>query len=165
MLPIEHVQRAVPGDVERLGLVVVVLQHQFSDFIGHGGEQVVALFEREVTRLHDGAQQNLDVDFVVRAVHAGGVVNRVGVEQPAFLRKLNPAHLGATQIATLGQHLAAQIGTVDSERVAGFVAHLGVGLETGLDIGANAAVVQQVNRRLQNGAQNVHGCQCFCIHP
>ncbi len=161
LLAIQHIQRPVGGNVQRLGLVVVVLQHQVADLVGHGGQQVVALLQGQVTGFHHAAQQDLDVDFVVGAVHAGRVVDGIRIDQTTLLRVFDAAVLRATQVAAFGYHLAAQLRAVDPEGVAGLVADLGMGLEAGLDIGADAAVVQQVYRCLQDGLEQLDRCQLF----
>ncbi len=73
-------------------------------------------------------EQDLDVDLVVGGVHAGGVVDEVGVEQHAVLRRLDAAQLGQAQVAALAHHLAAQVAAVDAQRVVGAVADVGVRL-------------------------------------
>ena len=153
LLPLQQIQRAVVRDLQGLGLVVVVGQHQQADFVRHRGQQVIALLERQVAGLHHLAEQDLDVDLVVGTVHAGRVVDRVGVDQAAFLRVFDPPVLRAAQVAAFGQHLTAQFAAIDTKRIAGFVADLRVAFETGFDVGADAAVVQQVHRRQQDRAQ------------
>ena len=76
----------------------------------------------------------------------GRVVDGVGVDQAAGERVLDPAALGEPEVAALADHLAAQLGAVDAQRVVGAVAHLGVGLGGRLDVRADAAVPQQVDR-------------------
>ena len=96
------------------------------------------------------AEQDLDVHLVVRRVDAGRVVDRVGVDAPARLRVLDAAELRAAEVAALDEHLAAQLAAVDAQRVVGAVADLRVRLGRRLDVGADAAVVEQVDRRLQD---------------
>src|SRR3546814_10433540 len=45
------------------------------------------------------------------------VVDEVGVEQHAVERSLDPAELGHAQVAALAHHLAAQVATVDAQRI------------------------------------------------
>ena len=146
LLAAEQVERAVSGNLQCLGLVVVVLQHQLPDFVGHRSEQVVALLECQIAGLNDLTEQDLDVHLVVRAVHAGRVVDGVGIDEATFLRELDAAILRAAEVAALGQHLAAQFAPIHAKGVTRLVTDLLVALERSLDIGADAAVVQQVHR-------------------
>jgi hypothetical protein len=70
-LRVEQLDAVAPGNRQRLSLIVVILQHQQTDFVGHIGEQRVALLLSHFTVLHHEAEQNLDVDFVIRTIHAG----------------------------------------------------------------------------------------------
>jgi hypothetical protein len=77
-------------------------------------------------------EQDLDVDLVVGGVDAGGVVDEVGVEQHAVLRRLDAALLGHAQVAALAHHLAAQLVAVHAQGVVGAVAGLGMASEAAL---------------------------------
>src|SRR3546814_6961537 len=90
---------------QRLVLAVVVGEHQAGDFVGHGLEQLVALFDLELARLHLAVEQDLDVDLVVRGVHAGRVVDEVGVAQHTVVRGLDAAALGEAKVAALATPL------------------------------------------------------------
>src|SRR6202030_370467 len=96
-------------------------------------------------------QQDLDVDLVVGGVHTGRVVDEVGVDQPAAHRVLDPGGLGEAQVAAFGDHLGAQLGGVDADRVVGPVPGVGMGLVARLDVGADPAVPEQVHRGRQDG--------------
>ena len=48
-----------------------------------------------------------------------------------------------------------ELRAVDADRVVGAVADLGVGLVAGLDVGADAAVPQQVHGHLQDGVDDL----------
>ncbi len=52
-------------------------------------------------------------------------------------------------------HRHAEVAAVDPDRVVGLVAHLGVGLGRALDVGADAAVPQQVDGGQQDGAHQL----------
>ena len=95
-------------------------------------------------------EQDLDVDLVVRGVDAGRVVDRIGVDAPAGQRVLDAAELRAAEVAAFGDDLAAQLAAVDAQRVVGAVADLRVRFARRLDVGADAAVVEQVDRRLED---------------
>ena len=59
---------------------------------------------------------------------------------------LDPAALGQAEVAALAHHPGAQVGAVDPDGVVGAVAHVGVGLGRRLDVGADPAVPEQVDR-------------------
>ena len=63
---------------------------------------------------------------MIGGVHAGGVVDEVGVEQHAVLGRFDAALLGQAEVAALAHHLAAQFVAVDAQRVVGAVADVGV---------------------------------------
>ena len=77
-----------------LGLQIVIAQHQISDFIGHGRQHFVALGHGQIPLGHDLAEQNLDIDLVIRAIDPGGIVHRVGVDTAPCLGKFDTAALG-----------------------------------------------------------------------
>ena len=58
---------------------------------------------------HDRVEQDLDVDLVVGAVDAAGVVDRVGVDAAAAERELDPPALGEAEVAALADDPAAQL--------------------------------------------------------
>src|SRR5699024_3976161 len=91
---------------------------------------------------------DLDVDFPVRAVDAAGIVDKVGIDTPAVQRVFDPPALAESEVAAFAHDLAAQVAAVDSQGVVAAVAHIGVSLAGGLDVGADAAVPEQVHRRL-----------------
>ena len=82
------------------------------------------------------------------------VVDGVRVEQHAVQRRLDAPPLGEPEVAALDHHGAAQVDAVDPDGVVGAVADLGVGLRRGLDVGADPAVPEQVDGRLEDGAQS-----------
>ena len=153
------------GDRQRQRLRPVVVEHELGDLVGHLVEQLVALLERQLAGRHHVAEQDLDVDLVVAAVDAGRVVDRVGVDQPAGERVLDPAELGEAEVAALADHPAAQLGAVDAHRVVGAVADLGVRLGGRLDVGADAAVPEQVDRRPRTALISSVGVTCSAAIP
>ncbi len=74
---IDHRHRLMPGNGQRQRLRTVVVEHQLGDLVGHLGQQFVALLDRHLAFGHHSAEEDLDVDLVVAAVDAGGVVDRV----------------------------------------------------------------------------------------
>jgi len=89
-----------------LGLQIVVAQDQLGHLVGHPHQQVVALLARERAAGFDVAEQNLDVDFMVRAVDTGRVVDRIGVEPAAEQGVFDSGPLGHAQIGALADHPA-----------------------------------------------------------
>ena len=127
--PAVHRQQRVrlrPGVAERGGLLVVVPQHQRGDLVGHRGQQLVAVRHGQLAVGHRAAEQDLDVDLVVGAVHPGRVVDEVGEDPAAGAGELDPAALGQAQVAALADHLDPQVAAVHPDRVVGLVADVGV---------------------------------------
>ena len=155
----QHADALRQSNAERLGLLVVVAQHQIADLVGHLRQQVVALFVGHVAIGDHGAEQDLDVDLVVRTIDAGRVVDRVGKETAAGQGVFDAAALGQSQVAALADNAAAQLLAVDADRVVGAVADLGVAFLGRLDVGADAAVPQQIDRRQHHGMDQFVGRQ------
>ena len=140
---------------DRLVLAIIVEQDQARDFVGHRRDLGVARVIGQFAAPHRVAEQDLDVDLVVGGIHARRVVDEVGVEQHAIERRLDAAALGESQVAALAHQLATQILAVDANRVVGAVADIRIGFGFGLDVGADAAVPQQIDRRLEDRALEV----------
>ena len=151
----QHLGGLVAGVAQLHVALDVVPQHRRGHVVGHLDEQGVALLVGEVALGDHPVEQDLDVDLVVAGVHAGGVVDGVGVEPHAVLGGLDPAPLGEAEVAALADDAGAQVAPVDAQAVVGLVADLGVGLGGGLDVGADAAVPQQVHRRGERGADQL----------
>src|SRR3546814_325463 len=98
-----------------------------------------------------------DTLFPYTTLFRSRVVDEVGVDQHAVVRGLDAAALGEAQVAALAHHLAPQFAAVDADRVVGTIADVGVGFTAALDVGADAAVPQQVHRRLEHGAHQFVG--------
>jgi hypothetical protein len=143
------------SDGQRQSLRTVVVEHEFADLVGHLCEHVVALLHSERALCHRGAERDLDVHLVVAAVDAGGVVDGVGVDQPARQRVFHAAALGEAEVATLPHHLAPQFSTVHPQRIIGAVAHFGVRLGGGFHVRADAAVPQHVHRCAQDDGDQI----------
>ena len=156
-LGVEQRRRDAPGDRQHLGLEDVVAQHERGHVVGHLRQQRVALLVSQLAFADGQAEQDLDVDLVVRGVDARRVVDRIGVDAPAGERVFDPPELGATEVAAFGEDLAAQLAAVDAQCIVGAVAHLRMGLAGRLDVGADAAVVDQVHRRLEDRVDELGG--------
>ena len=163
-LLIEQARREPRADGERLRLEVVVAQHQRRDVVGHPREDRVALLLGELAVGDGEAEQDLDVDLVVGGVDAGGVVDGVGVDPAAGERVFDAAELRETEIAALDDDLAAQLRAVDAQRVVGAVADVGVGLGRALHVRADAAVIEQIHRRLQDRVDELRRRRLFGTH-
>ena len=67
--------------------------------------------------MHRGVQQDLDVHLVVGAVHAGGVVDRVGIDAAAGERVLDAPELCEAEVAAFADYLASQLAAVHPDRI------------------------------------------------
>jgi hypothetical protein len=85
---------------------------------------------------------------VIRTVDTRGIVDRIGIDAPAALRELDAAVLRQAEIAAFGDDLAAQFAAVHAHRVVRAVADLRMRFMARFHISADAAVVQQIDRRL-----------------
>ena len=96
---------------------------------------------------HRCIEQDLDVDLVIGAVDAGGVVDGVGEDPAAVAGELDPAPLGQTEVATLADDRGTQVASVDTDAVVGLVTDLEMRLLRALHVRADAAVPEQIDRR------------------
>ena len=132
-------------------LLVVVAQHVRGDVVGDVGEQPVALVAVDRARGDGPVEQDLEVDLVVGGVDAGGVVDGVGVDAAAGQRELDAGALGEAEVAALADDPAAQLVGVDAQRRRWPCRRRrALRLGRGLDVGADAAVPEQVDRRVQD---------------
>lgn len=125
------------------------MQHQLGDRLGHVGQQLVALFASHVASTHQLVEQDLDIDLVVRTVHAARVVDEIGIARPAVQGVLDAPELGHAEVATLAHDAGAQFVAIDPHRIVGLVTDIGMALGAALDIGADATVPQQIDRSLE----------------
>ena len=137
-------------EAERQHLVAIVGDDAVGDFVGACGERAVARVEGELAAGHGGLEQNLQIDLVIGHIDAGRVVDRVGVDAAAGERVLDARVLGEAEVAALDDNFRAQLRCGDSACVVGVVGDFGVGLGRGANVGADAAVVKQIDRRAQN---------------
>ncbi len=150
-----HRDRLRPGVGERAVLAIVVAQHQLGDLVGHRREQLVAILDGQLAGTDDIVEQDLDVDLVIGDVDPGAVVDGVGVDHPVRNCILDAAELSEPEVAALADDAAAQIRAVHAHGVVGLVAGIRVAFGTGFDVGADAAVVEQVDGRAQDGADHL----------
>ena len=109
----------------------------------------------ELARAHRAVEQDLDVHLVVGRVDAGPVVDRVGVDAPAGQRVLDPARWVKPRLPPSATTWHRSSRRVDPHAVVRLVADVGVRLGVRLHVGADAAVVEQVDRRPQDRADQL----------
>ena len=131
-------------------LVLVVSEHELTDLVGHRQQQVGPVAGADLAGGDQRVDQDLDVDLVVRAVDTRGVVQRVGVAPAAGQIELDAAQRRQTEVAAFTDHLGAHLISVHPHRIVGAVTDVGVRLRLRLDVGADAAVEQQIRRSLQD---------------
>ena len=110
---------------------------------------------RQAAVAQRNAQRDLDIDLHVGGIDAGGIVDGVGVEPDAAERRLDAAALGHAEIGAFADHLAAQILAGDANGIVGAVADRIVGFVRGANIGADAAEEDQIDRRFEDGADQL----------
>src|SRR3546814_4549575 len=94
--------------------------------------------------------RDLDIDLIIRAIDARAIVDEVGVDPSALRREGDARGLRHAQIGAFADDADAQILGIDAQRVVGGIADLGIILARRLQIGADAAEPQQVDRRLED---------------
>ena len=87
---------------------------------------------------------------MIRHIDAGRVVDRVSVDASAIERVLDARLLGEAEVAAFDDNFRAKLRRGDSASVVGVVGDFGVGLARRANVGADAAVVKQIDRRAQN---------------
>ena len=87
---------------------------------------------------------------MIGCIDTGRIVDRVRVDPPTRARVFDASKLRAAEIAAFGHHLATEIVAVDAQRIVRAIADLRVRLAFCLDVRADAAVVNQIDRRLQD---------------
>ena len=87
-------------------LLVIVAQDEMRHLVGHLGQaarcvpRIVSLPART-----GAAERDLDIDLDVGGVDPGGIVDRIGIEPHAALRRLDAAALGHAEIGALADDL------------------------------------------------------------
>ncbi|EXI92917.1 MAG: hypothetical protein AW12_00216 [Candidatus Accumulibacter sp. BA-94] len=142
-------------ECDRLRLLVVVGQHQGRHLVGHRRQQCVALPAGHFPAGDQPGEQDLDVDLMVRAVDTGRIVDRVSVDAAAVEGELDATLLGEPEVAALADDARPQLAGIDAQDVVAAVVRFLVALAAGLDIGPDAAVVEQIDRCLQEVADQL----------
>ena len=96
---------------------------------------------------------------MIRRVDACRVVDGVRIDAAAGEGIFDAAKLRAAEVAAFGERPAAELPSVDAQRVVGAVADLCVRLGLRLDVGSDAAVVDQVDRCVQDGIDELRRCE------
>ena len=169
LLRIQQVRRDPVHDGKRLRLEVIVTQHQCGDVIGHLRKQGVTLLFRQFAIGNGQAEQNLDVHFMVGRIDTSRIVDRVGVDTSAGKRVLDTPKVCAAEVTAFGDHFAAQLAAIDAERVVRTIADLRVRFASRFHVCPDAAVVQEIDGRLEDRADELgrrHDLgpdrQCLC---
>ena len=106
--------RVDPSGTERERLAVVAVEHQLCDLVGHLLEELVALLAGHVPVGDHPIEEDLDVDLVVGAVDAAGIVDGVGEDSATTPGELDAPALGDAEVSALADHGAAEILAIDS---------------------------------------------------
>ena len=154
---VDHSRGFGGGLGEAAGLSVVVGENMVGHVVGHRHQELITLFEGQITGCHGLGQEDLEVHLVIGAVDAGRVVDGVGVDPTTLLGELDPTPLCDPEIAALGQDAATQLDTVDANVIIAAVADLEIGLGGRLHVRADATVPQQVDRGAKNGTNHLGG--------
>ena len=157
---VEHGGCQGHGIDERLVLIDVVGEDEGGHVVGHLGEHAAAIFVGETAGRMGAAQKDLDVDFVVARVDPRRVVDGVGVDQSPMAGELDACSLRESEVSSFADDEDAQLVGVDTQRVVRPVAGIGVGFAARLHVRADAAVPQQVDRRLEDLADECRRVQC-----
>ena len=111
------------------------------DIVRHAAQQLVARVNRQIASIDNLAQQDLDVDFVIGRIDAGGIIDRIGIDAAALERIFDAAALGHAEIGALADDFGAHIAGIDAQGFAGAVADFLMRFVAGLDKGADAAEI------------------------
>ena len=92
---------------------------------------------------------------MIRGVDPGRVVDRIGVDAPAGECEGNASPLGHCEVGPFADDLCPDLVAVDTERIVGAVADLGMGFVCGLDVSSDTAEPQQIDGRGQQFADQL----------
>ncbi len=104
----------------------------------HVDKQTVALLFRHFPVVKHGAKKDFDIDLMVRAVHAGRIINGIRIKTPAGQSIFNTPELRHAEVTALADDFCAYITAIDAYPVIGTIPDFPVTLMDRLDIGANA---------------------------
>ena len=94
---------------------------------------------------------------MIRAIDAGRIVHRIGVDASTAQIELDPTQFGDSEVAALADDLDPQLVPVHADRVVRLVPHRFMRLGARLHIRSDAAVPQQIGGSEQDGADQFRG--------
>src|SRR5260221_4128199 len=112
--------------------------------VGHGGKQAVAVILAEASIAFGARQRDLEIDLDVGGVDPGRIIDGVGVELDASLRRFDAAALGRAEIGAFANHPGADLRARDTDRIIGPIANMIVAFPRSADISADAAKPEEV---------------------
>ena len=107
-LVVEDIDALGLNQAHRLGLQIVVGQHEFGHFVGHPGQQRVPLFFGQLAFGDRRIEKDLDVDLVVGTVDAARIVDGIRVQAPARQGVFDAGALGHAEVGPFADDAAAQ---------------------------------------------------------
>ena len=140
------------GDRQRQALQPVVLEHDLGDFVGHPGQQAVALRSndscpRRISRLSGILMLT---SLSEQSTPAQLSMKSVLMRPPRTANSIRP-RLGDGEVGAFADDLGADFVGVGPKRIVGRVADVGLGLGRRLDVRADAAEPEQVDRAFEDG--------------
>src|SRR5262249_54957702 len=120
------------------------------DLVGHRGKQTVAALEVELACPDGTAERDLDVDLEVRGIHAGRVVDGVGIAASAGEAERDPGLRRHAEIGALADDADAQLGGGYAHGIIGAVADIVIPLVGAAHEGADAAEEEKIGPRFQD---------------
>ena len=139
----------------RKRLQIIVAQDQRRHVLGHVGQERVSCLPREPPVAHRPRQRDLDVNLEVGGIHAGRIIDSVGIKPDAAQRCLDAAALRHPEIGPLADHFGAHFGAGDADCIVATISDRIVAFRRGADIGSNAAEEEKIDRRSEDGPDHV----------
>ncbi len=97
------------GHRKTQGLQIIVAQHESRHFIGHRGEEDIAVGPRQAPCGFGARQADLDIDLDVGGIDAGRIVDGIGIDAPALKREFDAGLLGEAKIGAFADDLDAKL--------------------------------------------------------
>ena len=148
---VEVTVAAQRGPVEGGHTVVHLAQDLGGHLFGGALQAGIPVGGGQAAPLDGQGEEDLEVDLAVGCGHAGRVVDEVGVDPAPPPAVADAPPLGHAQVGALGHHPGADPVGGDAHPVVGVVPDIPVGLVRSLDVGADPAEPQEVDRRPQDG--------------
>ncbi len=145
---------------------MIVGQHRLANLVGQFLQQGVARLPAGQRPLDPQMlHENFEIDLVVAAIDPRRVIHRVGVDAAPGQGVFDAAPLGEAEIAPLPHHLGPQPTTVDTHVVVGPITDFLVFFDGRLDVGADAAIPEQIDFGGKQQSNQTGGVQGFVAHP